>query len=320
MRFLKSAAVAFALLAVPSFAKTDALSMIPNDAISVGVVRLVDLRTSPLSSMLFEQTDKVSTNGDAEKFLEDAGVKPSKDIDVLVIATKPRETFSSNADVLIAADGRFNVDRLTKALLSRGATRKGGYFVLPNRDDNEGDGDRGAVAFPSASLALVGTESAVTEALRTYAGGGGSFTTSSGLGRETARIDSRASAWAIVDVARAARLANLPHVPSRNQSAQTVSAALNKVSIVAIWATDTGESLKLGAFGLSRDAETLQLVEDAVRGALAAMRLAVQDSSPELIAVLRKFNVTRTDDSVTLSGTIPADAVRGFMAKKQAAK
>src|SRR5229473_2218766 len=123
------------LLAVPVLAKTDALSLIPSDAVTVGVVKLAEMRSSPLSSTLFEQTDKVSTNGDAEKFLREAGLQPSRDIDVLMVATSPRTTLGHDADVLIAVDGRFNVERLTQALLSRGAERKtsanGPYMILP---------------------------------------------------------------------------------------------------------------------------------------------------------------------------------------------
>jgi hypothetical protein len=315
MSRLKVLAAVLLLVAVPSFARNDAMSLIPKDAVSVGVIHLADLRTSPLSSTLFEQTDKVTADGDAEKFLSDAGLQPTKDVDLLVVATTPRAAFGTEADILIAAEGRFNVDRLTKALASRGAVKKNGYFVLP---DNSSDSDHnGAVAFPNGSLALMGTEQAVATALKTLASGGTSFMTSSGLGRETARIDTKATAWAIVDVARAARLANAPKVSSHSDAGRTVAAALNKVTTVALWATDTGDSLKLGAFGLSNDTETLQLTEDAVRGALAAMRLAVQDKSPELVSVLRRFNVTRTDDSISINGTIPADTLRNFIAKQK---
>ncbi|HVR41150.1 MAG TPA: hypothetical protein VMU84_18800, partial [Thermoanaerobaculia bacterium] len=77
---------------------------------------------------------------------------------------------------------------------------------------------------------------------------------------------------------------------------------------------------KVGAVGLSNDAETLELLEDTIRGALSALRLAVKDKSPELVPVLRKFDVSRTDGSITLTGTIPADTLRDLMAKKRAAK
>ncbi|HEY8850437.1 MAG TPA: hypothetical protein VIO12_14145 [Thermoanaerobaculia bacterium] len=312
-------ACALTALALPVLAKSDALSLIPNDAVSVGVVRIADMRSSPLSSTLFQQTDKISAHGDAEEFLREAGLQPTRDIDLVMVATSPRTTLGHDADVLVAAEGRFNVDRLTTALVSRGAEKRsnanGTYFILPKHQDVSDE--RGAVAFTDSHLALVGTEAAVLDALANRAAGGTSFTTASGLGRELSRIDPHATAWALVDVARAQRLTGGAHLPANNMSTQALNSALKSVSTVALWATDSGDQLKLGAFGLSNDPETLQLLEDTVRGALSAMRLAVQDKSPELVSTLRRFTVSHTDNSVTISGTVPAEAVRGFMHKPQ---
>jgi hypothetical protein len=276
------------------------------------------MRTSPLSSMLFQQTDKIASNGDAERFLTEAGLQPTKDIDVLVVSTVPRANLGGDADVLIAADGRFNVDRIAAAITSRGAVIKNGYFVLPESKREGGSQHTGAVAFPDSHLALIGTEEAVVNALANYAAGGTTFLTASGLGREIARIDPKATAWAIVDVARAQRLTHAPRVPAHGESSGLAS-ALKSISTVALWATDTGDSLKLAGVGVGHDAETLQLVEDTLRGALAAVRLAVQDKSPDLVPVLRKFEVTRSNDSVSISGTIPAETLKTLLAKQRAA-
>ena len=304
-------------LAIPAFAKTDALSLIPNDAVTVGVVRVADMRSSPLSAALFQQTDKVSSNGDAERFLREAGLQPSRDIDVVVVSTSPQTALGHDADVLVAVDGRFNVDRLTRALVERGAEKKtsprGTYFTLPT---DKSEGRNGAAAFPDSHLALVGTEAAVLEALEARASGGTSFMSASGLGRELGRIDAHATAWAIVDVARAQRFVDGPHVSSQSTAGAALNSALRTVTTVALWATDSGDALKLGAFGLSRDPETLQLVEDTLRGALSAMRLAVQEKQPDLVAVLRKFSVARSDDAVTISGTVSASTFREFVGKQ----
>jgi hypothetical protein len=314
-RSLFSTAALVAMLgASAAFAKNDAMSLIPNDAVTVGVVHLAEMRTSPLSSMLFQQTDKVTSDGDADRFLTEAGLQPSKDVDLIVVATSPRETLGKDGDILVAAEGRFNIDRLTAALVSRGAVKKNGYLLLPKATD--GNGKNGAVAFPDSHLALVGSERAVTDALASRATGGTRFTTASGLGREMSRIDPRATAWALVDVARASRLAGGgPHISSHTAQGQALSSALKNVSTVAIWATDTGDSLKLGAFGLASDGETLGLLEDTLRGALSAMRLAAQDKAPDFVSVLRKFTVSRTDDSVAVSGTVPAETLKTFAAK-----
>jgi hypothetical protein len=316
-QFLAVAILALAL-APAAFAKNDAMSLIPNDSVSVGVVRLADMRSSPLSAALFTQTAHISNEGDAMAFLRDSGLQPTKDVDVVVFATSPRTNLGSDADFLIAADGRFNVDRLSSALVSRGAIKKtsahGTYFVMPQKS---GDSHKGVVAFPDAHLALIGSEAAVLEALASRATGGTTFATTTGLGRDMARIDSHATAFVLVDVPRAQRITGAPKLGAGSQS-QAIGAALKNVSTVAIWATDSGDSLKLSAIGLSSDSETLGLVEDTLRGALSAMRLAVQEQSPELVSVLRKFTVSRTDSSVSISGSVPAETFKTWVAKSQA--
>jgi hypothetical protein len=311
-------AVALLLVAPMAFAVTNgALSLVPRDAVSVGMVHISDMRSSPLSSMLFQQTDKMSANGDAERFLMEAGLKPSKDVDLLVVSVSPKSALGTESKVLVAAEGRFTVDRLTSALTARGAKEKktanGSYYLLPDSGKSE---NQGAVAFPDAHLALAGDEASVSQALADRAHGGTAFATAGGLGHEMSRIESGATAWALVDVARASRLSGSPHIDNHNSSAQQLNAALNHVSTIAVWATDTGDSLKLGAFGLANDTETLQLVEDTLRGGLAAMRLAVQEKSPEMVGVLRRFDVKRSSDSVSISGSVPAESMKKFAAHK----
>jgi hypothetical protein len=321
---MKRQFVALAILALAlapaAFAKTDAMSLIPNDSVSVGVVRLVDMRSSPLSAALFAQTAHITNDGDSAKFLSESGLQPTKDVDVVVFATSPRTNLGSEADFLIAADGRFNVDRLTSALVARGAVKKssahGTYFLMPEKD--AGNGHRGVVAFPDSSLALIGSEAAVIEALASRAAGGTTFATTSGLGRDMVRVDPHATAFVLVDVPRAQRITGAPKMGGSSAQSQALGTALKNVSTVAIWATDTGDSLKLSALGLSTDAETLGLVEDTLRGALSAMRLAVQDKSPEMVSLLRKFTVTRTDNSVSISGSVPAETFKTWVAKSQA--
>lgn len=319
LRFV-ALALALTALAVPAFAKDDALSLVPANAVTVGMVKIADLRTSPLSGMLLQQTDKMSTDGEAQKFLTDAGLSPAKDVDVLVVATSPRTSLGSEADVLVIAEGRFNVERLTSALVSRGATKKGGYLLLPENEAGK-DGTHPAVAFLTPALTIAGTERAVSDAIAARAQGGTGFRTRGTLGLDLGRVDPTATAWALVDVTRAQRLSKGGSINTgKGSSGEALQAALKTVSTVAVWAKDTGDALELGAFGMSADTETLALLEDTVRGALSAMRLAVKDKSPELVSVLRRFDVTRKNDTILVEGSIPASSIRQLMAKKTAAK
>jgi hypothetical protein len=298
-------------------AKDDALSLVPANAVTVGMVKLADMRTSPLSSLLFEHTDKMSTDGEAAKFLDDTGLSPTKDVDVLVIATAPRTALGSEADVLVLAEGRFNAEKLAAALIERGAVKKGAYLVMP-KDDAQND-ENGAVLFTS-SLAIAGNERAVVAALEARANGGTGFRSRGALGPDLRRLDPNATAWALVDVTRAARLAKGNISTGKGQAGDAFQAALRTVSTLGVWAKDKGDALELGAFGLSSDDETLQLLEDTIRGGLSALRLAVREKAPDMVTVVRRFDVSRTKDAVLVEGSIPAAQLREMMAKKRASK
>jgi hypothetical protein len=45
------------------------------------------------------------------------------------------------------------------------------------------------------------------------------------------------------------------------------------------------------------------------------MRLAVKDRQPELVSVLRRFDINRKSDSIMVEGSIPAATLRDMMAK-----
>jgi hypothetical protein len=314
--------VALLLLAAPAaFAKDGgALSLVPKNAVTVGMVKIGELRSSPLASPLFEHTNKMGADGKADEFIRETGLDPSKDIDVLVVATVPRTALGTEAEGLLIAEGRFNVERLTKALVTHGATKKGAYYLL---DEASGSSNTPAIAFLSASLVVGGTEKAVSEAIVARANGGTGFLQASALGLDLARIEPNASAWLLIDVPRASRLSGAPTVPQgKEQSTQALAAAIKSVGTIGLWGTDTGDSLRLGGFGVSSDGETLQLLEDTIRGALAAMRLAVKDKAPDMVSVLRRFDVATTKDTVTVSGSIPAETLRQLQSKalKTAAK
>jgi len=307
--------VALAALALPAMANDDALSLVPANAVTVGMVKLAEMRSSPLSSLLFEHTDKMSSDGEAEKFLAETGLSPTKDVDVLVVATAPRTNLGTEADVLVIAEGRFNAEKLTNALVARGATQKGGYLLL----QKEGKDERGAVAFPTSSIAVAGTERAVIAALEARKSGGTGFRVRGALGSDLARIDPSATAWALVDVTRASRLTKSGTISTgKGPSGEALQAALRTVSTVGVWAADKGNALDLGAFGLSSDAETLQLLEDTIRGGLSALRLAAKDKAPDMVTVLRGFDVSRKNDAVLVEGSVPASQLRQMMAKQRA--
>ena len=309
-------------LTAASRSGSDLLSLVPADAASVAVIRLSDLRESPLAGRLFSGADHMTADGDGARFLEEAQLDPKKDVDTVVIAARP-SSGQHGSPTLALFEGRFDPARLAAAAVNRGAVRTstsaGDYFLLPEKHGHD-DEHRGAAAFVSSSLVIAGTESAVIQALADRRSGGTGFASGAGLGRQLKRVDRDASLWALVDVTRypsVARRSAHVHASAEagDEPAMALMGAMKSVSLVAVQAKARGDALELSATGLASDAETRQLLEDSLRGLMAMWRLAVQDKSPELVSMLRKFTVSSDGESVSIHGTLSGGFLRSVAEK-----
>lgn len=316
---LATATLALATLAlagtVAAAPRISALKLVPGDSVAVGMVKLSELRTSPLSGRIFNEADKMTCDGDGAKFLAEAGLDPAKDVDTITFAIRPNQV-SGKSDALVVAEGRFDATRVTAALVARGAkeisTPKGTYYLFEEKSGEEHDGGKAAIAFVDRGYAVMGTEDAVKGALNAVSRGGTGFTTST-LGSQLSRIDASASAWMLGDVQRMASLAG--DGPDGTPKTENIFAAVRKMTYVTMWTTDTGDAIRFGGTAMSEDDETRGLVEDTIRGALSAARLAAMEKDPELVELLRKVEVKRDGDGVSVEATIPADLLERFHQK-----
>lgn len=316
---LATATLALATLAlagtVAAAPRISALKIVPGDSVAVGMVKLSELRTSPLSGRIFNEADKMACDGDGAKFLAEAGLDPAKDIDTITFALRPNQV-TSESDAIVVAEGRFDSTRVIAALVSRGAkemsTPTGKYYLFEEKSGEEHEGGKAAIAFLDRGYAVMGTEDGVKGALNAVSRGGSGFMTST-LGGQLSRIDASASAWMLGDVQRMARLAG--NGPEGTPKTENIFLAVKKMTYVTMWTTDTGDAIRFGGSALSDDEETRGLVEDTIRGALSAARLAAQEKDPELVELLRKVEVKRDGDGVSVEATIPADLLERFHQK-----
>jgi len=299
----------------------DPLALVPADAASVAVLHWNDLRSSPLGAQVFAQMDGVSIDGDGARFLRETGLNPREDIDTMVLSmTKATE---GSDDVLVIFEGRFDPNRIGSALVARHAVLQkgpsGSYYRLPEESEH---GRPGAVAVVNAGLVLAGNESSVVAALaRKESGGAGGLMAGQGLGQQLARVDSGASAWALVDLTRLPAGTVGAHrrsAGSDDEASRAVVGAMKSVSLVALQATVRGDAVDVSAFGLTSDAENRSLLQDSLRGVLAMWRLAIQDKSPDLVAVLRGFRIEDDGEGVSIKGTLPGNLLRSLSTHRQA--
>lgn len=300
----------------------DPLALVPAGAATVGVIHWNDLRSSPLGAQVFAQMDEISTDGDAARFLRETGLTPREDIDTVVLAMTPGDGKASG-DALVIFEGRFDLARISGALKARGAVlQKGGsgeYYRLASDHGNDG-----AVALANARLLIAGSESAVVAALgRRESGGSGGLMSGEGLGRSLSHVDRDASAWALVDLTRFPSTQNREvhvdvHVDEDGGPSRAIVGAMKSVSLVALQAKVHGDAVDVSATGLTNAAESRGLIEDSLRGVLAMWRLAVQEKSPELVSVIRRFHVESDSEGVSISGTLPGSFLRSLASSHQA--
>ena len=306
------------LLLVPAAALAgDGLSLVPVDAAAVGVAHIDQVRSGALAAKLFAQTDRMTIDGEGAKLLAQIGLDPTRDIDTVTFALAPKKGALKGGNPLVVLEGRFDQAKMIALIEKHGAVKRTSgnktYYVAP--EEIEADHE-GAVAFLSGNLIVAGTEDAVIEAIANAEKGGSAFRVAGALSADLPHIDPSASAWALVDVPRAARLSgNDPWNGTQDHPGHVLMTSMKKVSAFGLWTTESGEKLYFGATALSSDPETRQLLEDATRGVLAAWRLAAQESEPELVDVIRQFNVKQTPLGVTISGAVSSDMFQKFAKK-----
>lgn len=314
IRLFLSALLVLGSAAAPLFAAPSApksgLALVPPDSLAVAVVNLDQLRASNLAPSLFHEADEITVDGKAAAFLKEAGLDPKRDVDTAVFSLSAggRE----EAQPLVAFEGRFDPAALSAATLSRGGKRVDAsvpYFRLPDSSDSkEHRHGPGAVAFLSPRVILAGSEPAVLHALDLYSAGRAGLSAKGPIGGMVAKIDPKSSAWVVVDAARTRELkeASAQHESGEGPAAAVYS-ALRSVSWVVFQASLSSGGVEVKATGISSDEEARQNIEDVLRGMIAAWRMAVQSKNPELVSALRKFNVSRDAEGVTISGKLPAE-------------
>jgi len=130
-------------------------------------------------------------------------------------------------------------------------------------------------------------------------------------------VPADASAWAIVDATRSPFATGRSRETRDGDAADALVGAMKSVTLFVFHATTRGDSVELSATGLSPDEETRELLEDALKGVVAMWRLAVHEKTPELVPILRKFDIERDGEGVSITGTLPASFLRKMMERPQ---
>lgn len=314
-------------------ANTAALALIPPGSAAVGLMRVADLRTGPFADELLAEADKATVDGEAHRFLAMSGLDVARDVDTVLIAASL--DMKENKGVLVVAEGRFDVARLVDATEAQGAKQVSSpgssYYIIPDKDrsgkTSRFNDESGAVAFLSSSQIILGSESSVAATLARRATGGSTFMSEAGpMAKEVRLMDATGSTgWFVIDTNRHGAwkdAASARHAESTGGSgasgfAGNILGAMRSVSVVSMQVEMGADSIGFSACGYTDDAETRALLEDSIRGITALWRMAVQDTAPEMVPVIRSFKVSSDNEAVRIAGSLPIDQCHKFVEKNK---
>jgi len=308
--------LALLLLAAPLAAAPsveELLPLVPADAKVVVAVDGAALKAHPTVQawLLEHQAPWSGIEGGGQAFLREAGLDPLRDVDAMVVAL----TFAGQDESVLALfAGRYDPVSLGAALLKQGATRVslGGRDAYRLRDVSD-DSDAELVLAPSPDLVVCGSEPLVAAALSARGAGSTLVRVEIAVGH----VNPAAPFWMVAAIPDAAhQSAGHGHegedVDSTMRGVFQASRAVRRVSG---WAT-VDENVAFHGFALADTVENAELLRDAVKGALAALRLEAQGKAPELVDVLRELDVELDGVNLGVKGSVPV-ALLEKLAKEQ---
>lgn len=292
-----------AIPAAPSAA--DLARLTPPDAQVVMGVNLTTLRSHPaVQAWLAEhRAPWTGRGGEGEELLREAGLDPLHDVDATVVAVVHRP--AGNDAWLALFGGSFDPSSLAAALVKRGAELvPAAPFVLLRADK----GERGAPFIALFDrLVAVGDEPSVLAAATGATMGAGVVR----VERAAGRLDPTATLWLAVEVPPALRQ-RAQTLDSAPEAARALVFAARAVERLLLHAR-LADSLELAGWARADTPDNAELLNDAAKGLVAALRLTAQERQPDLVDVLRQVRITQREREVTGTATIPLAVIEGLV-------
>jgi hypothetical protein len=277
------------------------LSYVPADA---AVVAYCDVQQVMHSQLRQKLQQKMPDHQEGQReFERETGLNIERDIDRVVGFLVPSDTQDSSRGMVLAS-GRFDVVRLEGLAREHGgqvSDYKGRRMITRNVDENANE--RGSpksmtVAFLTPGLVAVGDTDSVKRGIDGV--GGANITANKELMNLVDDLDD-SNAWAVGRLDTLMRHANLPEgVASQIPAVKWFSASGH---------VNGGLSGNLRAE--TRDEQAGQNLRDVVQGFLALARMQA-GNKPELQALVSSLQVSGTGRTVSLSFSLPSEAIEAI--------
>src|SRR5215469_14604604 len=290
---------AVAPLALLEAADPNLLNLLMPDAKVVAGVNAAQAKTSTFGQYVITQIQANDPN--FQKFVTQTGFDPTQDLDELLVGSNGATTAPSH---LVVASGRFNESQIDAAAKQDGATSEVYKGITITEKQN------GGFAFLSTTLALAGDIASVKGAIDRQ-NNTATMLNSTLLGMVT-QLRTTEDAWGVSEVPPPAfkppaGAPNLPNVPSTVlQNVQQASGGVKFGTLVAINAQLVADT----APNATALANILQFLVNL--GQMQAQQ------NPKAAAALQSVQVSTSNNTVTVSGTIPEADLEALVQSKNA--
>lgn len=292
------------------------LPFIPPQARTVLALDSAAIRAHPKVQRFLEERvgPWTGVDQDIQTFLLEAGLDPLTDVDAVVLAFVADGPTPQG--VMLAA-GSFSPDRIAGAITARGAVPFEVAGRTAYRLPEKGASAPEAPVFMllSPELAILGDPNSVAGAVRPRTRASGIVEAEVAAGR----LDLHTQFWLVTLVTAGSRAGtgeNWPGIaPGAAPPLAGVERAATAVQRLGLFGS-LGSTLRLGGWALTDTSENAELLQDAARGALAAMRLQASGSHPEMVEVLRGIDVRMRGETVSFSAELPLEVLDRLSAER----
>jgi hypothetical protein len=219
-----------------------------------------------------------------DKFVEETGLDPRKDLSELLIA-------SNGKDAVVIARGKFNESDLSAKVEKEGAQR------IPYKGHTLIGNEHGALLFMNSTTAVAGRPAQLRSIVDQF---GRSTGIPAPLRTKVDFLPANSQLWAValggfqkLPVPKTGNLSNLGRMLAMLESATVAADLRSGINITA-----------QGRCPTEKDATTL---ESALRGLIGLARLSTPDNRPDLLRFYDAIQVNREQNSVRLNADIPLD-------------
>lgn len=274
----------------------------------VGYVNFSEIRQSAMFELFFKDDwNPLKNSSDYRDFVEKTGLDVKKNITAVYAAANFGKN-ERNRQVLFIIEGQFNTQKLVDYFNEMSETRplqpekyKSFTIYTPKNDDV-------SICFIDERQALAGTNSHIKKYLD--ASSAGPINENSTLLSRVNSLKYKKQGWLVVSSALFSEGLNTRDLKKWN--------VLKSLQYTAM-SCKMSDSFSMQAVGAFDDAEKAELLRDAIKGVIAAVKLSVSNDR-DVIDVLNKIDVENNNEKMQIDLSMTRDEVKKLMDKRDELK